>query len=91
MKTLTFVSIVLLPSTLIAGIMGMNFKPALFDHPSLFFVTVAVIVGLMLVTLAVALSRGWIGFLNAAFEAEPETEEPLSRSATESGSSTARP
>jgi hypothetical protein len=35
---------------LIAGIMGMNFKPALFTHPELFWVTVAIIASIAVTT-----------------------------------------
>ena len=40
-KVLTLASVIFLPGALIAGIMGMNFKPGLFTHPALFWVTVA--------------------------------------------------
>ena len=41
MKTLTLVSLLLLPGTLLAGVLGMNFKVGLFDHPELFWVALA--------------------------------------------------
>ena len=46
-KGLTIVSVVLLPSTLIASVLGMNFHPTFFDRPDLFWVAVAVIAALM--------------------------------------------
>ena len=40
--------------------MGMNFKPSLFTHPLLFWATIALIVSIAVVTLAVAKARDWI-------------------------------
>ena len=59
-KLLTLVSVVFLPGALIAGIMGMNFKPALFTHPELFWVTVAIIASIAVTTLVVARMRRWV-------------------------------
>ncbi len=59
-KVLTLASVIFLPGALIAGIMGMNFKPSLFSHPLLFWVTVAVIVSIGVVTLVAARARRWI-------------------------------
>ena len=56
-KVLTLASVIFLPGALIAGIMGMNFKPSLFSHPLLFWVTVAVIVSIGVVTLVAARAR----------------------------------
>ena len=44
MKVLTLASVILLPGTLVAGVLGMNFKVPLFTHPELFWVVVALIV-----------------------------------------------
>ncbi len=41
MRALTVVSAVLLPSVDIAGVMGMDFHPAFFDEPSLFYIVLA--------------------------------------------------
>ena len=60
MKVLTLTSVILLPGALLAGIMGMNFKAGLFDHTVLFWVVVAVIVGIAPLTIAVAKHRNWI-------------------------------
>ncbi len=60
MKTLTLVSLLLLPGTLIAGILGMNFKVSLFAHPGYFWVALAVIAGIAGGTLAVVRARSWI-------------------------------
>ena len=60
MKVLTLASILLLPGALIAGVMGMNFKPSIFEHAELFWVVNAVIVVIALATLLVARARRWI-------------------------------
>jgi magnesium transporter len=59
-KVLTLASVIFLPGALIAGIMGMNFKPSLFTHPLLFWVMVAVIVSIGVATLVAARARRWI-------------------------------
>ena len=60
MKVLTLVTVVLLPSTVLAGIMGMNFQVGLFNTVWLFWVVVAAMVGIALLVLFVARSRRWI-------------------------------
>ncbi|MGZ4357125.1 MAG: magnesium transporter CorA family protein [Gaiellaceae bacterium] len=60
MKVLTLASVLLLPGALIAGVMGMNFKPSIFEHAALFWVTNGVIVLIALATLAGARIRRWI-------------------------------
>jgi Mg2+ and Co2+ transporter CorA len=60
MKVLTLASVILLPGTLVAGVMGMNFKVPLFTHPELFWVVIALIVAGAVVTLTVARLRRWI-------------------------------
>jgi Mg2+ and Co2+ transporter CorA len=60
MKTLTVVSAVLLPSVVIAGVMGMNFQAGLFDEPGLFYVVVAAMALLAIGTLLLARWRRWI-------------------------------
>jgi magnesium transporter len=60
MKTLTIVSLLLLPGTLIAGILGMNFKVGIFAHPDLFWVALAVMLAVALTTLVLVRSRRWI-------------------------------
>jgi magnesium transporter len=59
-KVLTLGSMLLLPGTLVAGILGMNFKVGLFDHASYFWVVIALIGGAAVATLAAARSRRWI-------------------------------
>ena len=45
---------------MLAGIMGMNFKVALFDNPSLFWLVIIVMVVVAAVVLFVARLRRWI-------------------------------
>jgi Mg2+ and Co2+ transporter CorA len=60
MKMLTVISAVLLPSAVIAGVMGMNFPAELFDQPGYFYIVVAAMVVLALATLVFTRWRGWI-------------------------------
>jgi magnesium transporter len=60
MKALTIVSSVLLPSIVLAGIMGMNFKLAFFDQTSNFWLVIGAMFGLAAVILGVARLRRWI-------------------------------
>jgi Mg2+ and Co2+ transporter CorA len=59
-RVLTVVSAVLLPSVVVAGVMGMNFKVGLFEEPSNFFVVVGAMALLAVVILVVARVRGWL-------------------------------
>lgn len=59
-RVLTVISSVLLPSVVIAGIMGMNFHPDFFDQPMLFFVVLGLMAGLAIASLVVARVRRWI-------------------------------
>ena len=60
MRLLTLASVILLPSVVLAGIMGMNFKVGLFDVPNLFYAVIAVMILMAVVTLAVARWRKWV-------------------------------
>jgi magnesium transporter len=60
MKVLTLASVLILPGTLLAGIMGMNFKLGLFDNAAVFWVVVAAMGATAIVTLAIARMRDWI-------------------------------
>ena len=61
-KVLTLASILLLPGTLIAGVMGMNvnFGAGVFAHSRVFWVALALIVSLAVATLGLARWRRWI-------------------------------
>ncbi len=60
MRVLTVISSVLLPSVVIAGVMGMNFKPGFFDDPTNFFIVIGAMVVLAVGILLVARMRHWI-------------------------------
>lgn len=60
MRILTLASVVLLPAVVVAGVMGMNFKVAIFDNPSLFWVVIGLMVAMAAGTLAFARLRGWL-------------------------------
>ena len=59
-KVLTLASMLLLPGTLIAGILGMNFRVGLFGHAWLFWVAIGAIAALAAATVAAARARDWI-------------------------------
>jgi magnesium transporter len=60
MKALTLLSAIALPGVLLAGVMGMNFQPALFNDPNNFFVVVGAMVVFSLAILVVARVRHWV-------------------------------
>jgi magnesium transporter len=60
MKALTIVSAVLLPSVVLAGIMGMNFKLPFFEDTRNFWLVIGAMVALAATILVVARSRRWI-------------------------------
>ena len=60
MKILTLGTVILLPATVLAGVMGMNFKVGLFDYASLFWVVIALMFVIALFVLAAARVREWI-------------------------------
>jgi magnesium transporter len=59
-RVLTVVSSVLLPSVVIAGVMGMNFQLGWFDEPSNFYLVVGAMALLAVATIVLARLRGWI-------------------------------
>jgi magnesium transporter len=60
MKVLTIVSSILLPSVVLAGIMGMNFKLPFFDESTNFFVVIGAMVVMAVAILIVARWRRWL-------------------------------
>ena len=60
MKVLTVLSAVLLPSVVLAGVMGMNFKLDFFDQASNFWLVIGVMAAMAIGILAVARLRRWI-------------------------------
>jgi Mg2+ and Co2+ transporter CorA len=59
-RILTVVSVSLLPATLLAGIMGMNFHPAFFDRPNYFWVMLGTIGLMVVIALITARRRNWM-------------------------------
>ena len=57
---LTLGTVILLPATVLGGIMGMNFKVGLFDYSWLYWVVIAVMLLIAAVVLAAARVRDWI-------------------------------
>ncbi len=60
MRVLTLASVILLPSVVLAGVMGMNFKVGLFDQPNLFWAVIGAMVAMAVGTLGIARWRGWL-------------------------------
>jgi Mg2+ and Co2+ transporter CorA len=60
MKVLTLISAVLLPSSVIAGVLGMNFDQSFFEQSWLFWVAVGFMGLLMVTALGLARWRRWI-------------------------------
>jgi magnesium transporter len=60
MKLLTLVTVILLPATVLAGVMGMNFKVGLFETAWLFWAVLAAMLAIAVLVLSVARSREWI-------------------------------
>jgi magnesium transporter len=59
MKVLTLTSVALLPSAVIAGVMGMNFKVGFFEMTWVFYLVLALMISVALFTTGVAKVRGW--------------------------------
>jgi magnesium/cobalt transport protein CorA len=60
MKVLTLASVLILPGTLLAGIMGMNFKLGVFTDALYFWVTLVAMALIAIATLVAARMRNWI-------------------------------
>jgi Mg2+ and Co2+ transporter CorA len=60
MKVLTLASVILLPSVVLAGVMGMNFKVPFFDNPDMFWVVIGLMAALAVGTVVAARWRGWL-------------------------------
>ena len=60
MRVLTLASVVLLPSVVLAGIMGMNFRVGLFDDPNLFWVVIGAMLAMAATALGISRWRGWL-------------------------------
>jgi magnesium transporter len=60
MKVLTLVTVILFPATVLAGVMGMNFKVGLFDVVWMFWAVIAAMVGIAVLVLSIARKQSWI-------------------------------
>jgi len=60
MKILTLGTVILLPATVLAGVMGMNFKVGLFDYTWLFWAVIALMFVIAAFVLGAARAREWI-------------------------------
>lgn len=60
MKILTLVTVILLPATVLAGIMGMNFQVSLFKTAWLFWVVLAAMGAIAISVMSLARARRWI-------------------------------
>jgi magnesium transporter len=60
MKVLTLGTVILLPATVLAGVMGMNFKVGLFGQTWLFWAVIAMMFLIAALVLAIARAREWI-------------------------------
>ena len=60
MKLLTLATVILLPASVLAGIMGMNFKLGFFDLTWMFWTVIAAMLAIAVLVLSVARTRRWI-------------------------------
>jgi magnesium transporter len=60
MKVLTLVTVILLPATVLGGIMGMNFKVGLFSLAWLFWGVITMMLAIAVFVLSLARARHWI-------------------------------
>jgi len=59
-KVLTLATVILLPATVLTGIMGMNFKVGLFNVEWIFWAVIAAMIGIAVIVVSVARGRRWI-------------------------------
>ena len=60
MKLLTLVTVILLPASVIAGVMGMNFRVGLFNLVWMFWVVIGAMLGIAVLVLSIGRNRHWI-------------------------------
>jgi Mg2+ and Co2+ transporter CorA len=60
MKILTLASVILLPASVVAGVMGMNFRVGFFENPDLFWAVIAGMAAIATGTVGFARWRGWL-------------------------------
>ena len=59
-KLLTLATVILLPASVLAGVMGMNFKVGLFDLKWMFWAVIGAMLGIAVFVLSIARNRRWI-------------------------------
>ena len=59
-KLLTLVTVILLPASVLAGVMGMNFKVGLFDWVWMFWAVIGAMLGIAVLVLSIGRNRNWI-------------------------------
>jgi magnesium transporter len=59
-KLLTLVTVILLPASVLAGVMGMNFKVGLFDLTWMFWAVIGAMLGIAVLVLSIGRNRHWI-------------------------------
>jgi len=59
-KLLTLVTVILLPASVLAGVMGMNFKVGLFDLAWMFWAVIGAMLGIAVLVLSIGRNRHWI-------------------------------
>jgi magnesium transporter len=60
MKLLTLVTVILLPASVLAGVMGMNFQVGLFDLVWMFWAVIAAMLVIAVLVLSIARKESWI-------------------------------
>jgi magnesium transporter len=59
-RTLTVISVVMLPLTFLSSVYGMNINLPLDDHPQGFFIIIAIMLVISFVMLVIFRRRGWV-------------------------------
>jgi magnesium transporter len=60
MKLLTLVTVILLPASVLAGVMGMNFKVDLFEWVWMFWAVIGAMLAIVVLVLSIARNRRWL-------------------------------
>ena len=76
MKLLTLVTVILLPASVLAGVMGMNFKVGLFDLVWMFWAVIAAMLGIAVLVLDRPQSKLDLAAIQRAMVAPPSDRLP---------------